>query len=70
MKTILVTYIVTIHLSPLLLVFLLSGCASLTTPHADRTWEHVGEPWTQRPPTGPDTARTVDADGNPSFGPK
>lgn len=28
------------------------------------------EHWTQRPPTGPDTARTVDADGNPNFGPK
>ena len=58
-------------LIPLLAAALLfTGCSSLTTRKADRTWEHVGEPWTQRPPTGPDTERTVDADGNPNFGSK
>ena len=51
-------------------VLLFTGCSSLTTREADRTWERVGEPWTQRPPTGPDTARTVDADGNPNYGPR
>jgi hypothetical protein len=56
---------------PLLATALLfTGCSSLTTREADRTWERVGEPWTQRPPTGPDTERTVDADGNPNFGPR
>jgi len=39
-------------------LFWASGCASRR------------EPWTQRPPTGPATERTVDANGNPSFGPK
>jgi hypothetical protein len=28
------------------------------------------EHWTQRPPTGPATERTVDEKGNPSFGTK
>jgi len=28
------------------------------------------EHWTQRPPTGPATERTVDKDGNPNFGPR
>jgi hypothetical protein len=49
---------------------LFTGCSSLTTREADRTWEHVGEPWTQRPPTGPATERTVDKNGNPNFGPR
>jgi hypothetical protein len=60
-----------VKLIPLLAAALLfTGCSSLTTREADRTWESVGEPWTQRPPTGPDTARTVDAGGNPNFGPR
>jgi hypothetical protein len=42
---------------------LLVGCSSLTT-------RHVGEPWTQRPPGCADTVRTIDAEGNPSFGPR
>lgn len=45
--------------------WLLSGCASLTTLEADRTWEHLG-----RPEDGADTPPTVDANGFPSFGPK
>jgi hypothetical protein len=28
------------------------------------------EHWTQRPTDGPDTARKVDKDGRPNFGPK
>jgi PBP1b-binding outer membrane lipoprotein LpoB len=30
----------------------------------------VSEPWTQRPPGCADTVRTIDAEGNPSFGPR
>lgn len=55
MKLILPLVAVLVIFAPILLVI---GC------EANR--EH----WKQRPPTGPDTARTVDADGNPSFGPK
>jgi hypothetical protein len=59
------------NLIPLLAAALiLTGCSSLTTRHADRTWESVGEPWTQRPPGCADTERTVYANGNPNFGPK
>ena len=44
----------------------MAGCSSSAAKAKDRRVEH----WTQRPPTGPDTSRIVDKDGNPSFGPK
>ena len=49
-----------------LLSFPMSGCSTPAAKAADRRVE----PWTQRPPTGPDTSRIVDKDGNPNFGPK
>jgi hypothetical protein len=61
MKIILPLVAAALLLAPSLLVI---GCSSLTTRRADRTWESVGLP------DGPDTARKVDKDGNPSFGPK
>jgi hypothetical protein len=67
MKIILPLVAIASLLAPALL---LVGCSSLTTQHADRTWERVGEPWTQRPPGCADTVRTIDAEGNPSFGPR
>ena len=44
----------------------MSGCSTPAAKSEDRRVEH----WTQRPPTGPDTSRTVDKDGNPNFGPR
>jgi len=48
----------------LLAALAIASCSTLTTRHADRTWEGDGFP------DGPDTTRKVDADGNPNFGPK
>jgi len=53
MKIILPIVAAALLFTPILLVI---GCESRR--------EH----WTQRPPTGRDTSRTVDADGYPSFG--
>lgn len=69
MKIILTIYTATVILSPLLLVFLslpMSGCSTPAAKSANRRVE----PWSQRPPTGPATERTVDEDGNPNFGPR
>lgn len=55
MKIILPIVAAVLLCSPIMLVI---GCASKR--------EH----WTKRPPTGPATERTVDADGNPNFGPR
>jgi len=61
MKIILPIVAAVLLVAPIMLVI---GCSSLTTRHADRTWEHVGLP------DGPDTTRKVDKDSNPNFGPK
>jgi len=45
-------------------LILASGCSTLTTREADRTWEHLGFP-----PDGPDAPQKFDAEGNPNFGP-
>ncbi len=60
MKTILQLITLVLLFTPVALVIgtFFWGCASKR------------EPWTQRPPGCADTARTVDANGNPNFGPK